>query len=538
MPPRQLSFIHLSGPRRGQMDDVSLPAHIGSRPDLAVVVPGTAEYHALVFARGDEVVVKDERSGLGISVEGEAVQEAVLRDGDVIELGGDGPRLRFRDLSSNRASLTQSLRWARPQGPLRALSDTYGFLRAVAREARLRTSVPFRVLVGTVAAVGTSVLAFAAWQSYKMRLEILRLKEAVQAGESEQRRFHERIDEERRRFDEEKKAREKEAEEFRRREQELNRRLAEAAQAGDVEAVRGELRATRERLSSLETDQLAAARIIREYGPGVCLIQGSYSFVDPEGRPLRYVLDESGQPQRRADGQYFLDALAAGDVHTVDYLGTGFLVDGRRGLVLTNRHVVEPWWKDAAAQRLATAGAKPRMVAFRAFFPSERTPFELAVERVSDSVDLALVRTDLKGRKVPVLPLDRAGRGAVAGRAVVVLGYPAGLEAVLAKADSAMVDEIVDGSGMNSQRIAEGLARKGLIRPSATQGHIGDVTKTDIVFDAATTHGGSGGPVLDRSGRVVAIEYAVLTSFGGSSFGLPVRHAVELLEPPKGKRGG
>ena len=537
MQPRRLSFIHLSGPRRGQTDDVTLPAHIGSRPDLAVVVPETAECHALVFARGDDVVVKDEGSGLGLSVEGEAVEEAVLRDGDVLELRGGGPKLRFRDLSRGQASLSQSLLWARPVGPLRAFSDTSGFLRAVAREARIRTSRPFRVLVAAVFALGAGVLGYGAFQSHKMRVELQHLKEAVQATEDEQRRFRTRIDEERRRFEEERRAREKEAQEFRAREQELNRRLAEAARAGEVEVVRSDLQAARERLSSLETEQAAAARIIRDYGPGVCLIQGSFVFVDAEGRLLRYVLDEDGRPERKADGQYVLDGMAAGEVHSVDYMGTGFLVD-RRGLLLTNRHVAEPWWRDAAAQSALASGAKPRVVSFRAFFPREPKPVDLSVERVSESVDLALVRADLKGRKVPVLPLDRSGRGAVPGRPVVVLGYPAGLEAVLAKADTVVVNEIVDASGMNAQRIADGLAAKGLIRPSATQGHIGDVTGTDIVFDAQTTHGGSGGPVLDRNGQVIAIEYAVLTTFGGSSFGVPVRHAVALLSPPKARSGG
>jgi S1-C subfamily serine protease len=534
---RRLSFVHLSGPRRGQVDEVTLPARIGSRPDLAVVVPGTADSHAFVFLRDEEIVVKDEGSGLGLSVDGEAVEEATLRDGDVIELGADGPKLRFRDLSQSHASLAQSLRWARPFGPAHLWSDTSGFLRAVAREARLRTSLPFRLLVAVVLAAGTTVLGFGAWQSHKLRVEVSRLREAVLATENEQRRFRERIDEERRRFDEERRAREKEAQAFRERERELSARLA-AAQEGEVKAVRGDLQAARDRLSSLEIERAAAARIIRDYGPGVCLIQGSYVFVDAERRPLRYVLDEAGQPQRRSDGQYFLDALAAGDVHTVDYLGTGFLVDARRGLILTNRHVVEPWWRDAAAQQVVATGARPRVISLRAFFPREKTPFELTVERASDSVDLALARVDLKGRKVPVLPLDRSGRGAVAGRPVVVLGYPAGLEAVLAKAESALVSEIVDASGTNAQRIADGLAARGLIRPSATQGHIGDVTKTDIVFDAQTTHGGSGGPVLDRNGQVIAIEYAVLTTFGGSSFGIPVRHALALLEPRKAKGGG
>lgn len=52
--------------------------------------------HALVVLRGDEVVVLDDRSMNGTLVNGERVREAVLRDGDVIELGA--VRVRFVDV--------------------------------------------------------------------------------------------------------------------------------------------------------------------------------------------------------------------------------------------------------------------------------------------------------------------------------------------------------------------------------------------------------------------------------------------------------
>jgi S1-C subfamily serine protease len=202
-------------------------------------------------------------------------------------------------------------------------------------------------------------------------------------------------------------------------------------------------------------------------------------------------------------------------------------------LLLTNRHVAEPWWSDPAAERLAKDGLKPRFIVFRAFFPKEPEPFDLKTERVSDAVDLAVVRLDLKKRPVPVLALDQTGRGAVAGQPVVVLGYPAGLEALLAKADASLVRDILSESGLGVSRVTEALGRKGLIRPSTTQGHIGDVTRTDIVFDAPTTQGGSGGPVLNRNGKVIAVEYAVLTKFEGSSFGVPIGYALALLKPPR-----
>jgi S1-C subfamily serine protease len=118
-----------------------------------------------------------------------------------------------------------------------------------------------------------------------------------------------------------------------------------------------------------------------------------------------------------------------------------------------------------------------------------------------------------------------------------VVGYPSGLEAILAKADSGVVREIL-ASGTAPERMTEALSHKGLIRPSTTQGHIGDVTKTDIVFDAPTTQGSSGGPVFNKHGRVIAVEYATLSKFGGNSFGLPIRHVRELLKPPPRAKGG
>ena len=168
--------------------------------------------------------------------------------------------------------------------------------------------------------------------------------------------------------------------------------------------------------------------------------------------------------------------------------------------------------------------------ALRAFFPRIDQPLRLEVHRVSQSVDLAVLKVDRGKRKIPALPLDGSARAAVAGQPVVVVGYPTGLEAILAKAEGDVVRQILSAQGTSSERVTEALSRRGLIRPSTTQGHIGDVTPSDIVFDAATTQGGSGGPVFNKYGRVIAVEYATLPAFTGNSYGLPVRHVLELME--------
>src|SRR5260370_13015282 len=79
------------------------------------------------------------------------------------------------------------------------------------------------------------------------------------------------------------------------------------------------------------------------------------------------------------------------------------------------------------------------------------------------------------------------------------------------------------------------LAAQKLIRPTTTQGHIVDVLQDKIVYDAATTSGGSGGPLFNRSGKVIGVDFAVLKGFGGSNLAEPVRYANALLtqRPPE-----
>jgi len=65
------------------------------------------------------------------------------------------------------------------------------------------------------------------------------------------------------------------------------------------------------------------------------------------------------------------------------------------------------------------------------------------------------------------------------------------------------------------------MAVQHLIRPTTTQGHIGDVLTDKIVYDAATTSGGSGGPLFNRDGKVIGVKTAILKDFGGSNLAIP-----------------
>jgi serine protease Do len=84
-------------------------------------------------------------------------------------------------------------------------------------------------------------------------------------------------------------------------------------------------------------------------------------------------------------------------------------------------------------------------------------------------------------------------------------------------------------SGNDVAAMLKELAKRNLIRPLITQGHIGDILPDKIVFDAQTTSGGSGGPLFNREGKVVGVTVAVLKGFGGSNFGIPIRFSQPLL---------
>ena len=110
---------------------------------------------------------------------------------------------------------------------------------------------------------------------------------------------------------------------------------------------------------------------------------------------------------------------------------------------------------------------------------------------------------------------------------LIVLTFAARLLHAGAAADVA--HKIADNTD-SVTRIVSQLAAQNLIRPTTTQGHIGDVLKDKIVYDAATTSGGSGGPLFNRSGKVIGVNFAILKGFGGSNLAVPVRYANELLK--------
>ena len=529
----RVRFRRLTGPASGMQAEVALPALIGSGPDADMKTEGAALSHARVFERHGEIVAQVVAPELVLRLSGEELHEAVLREGDVIELGPGGPRLRLEAADDLGEGMLVAAPWGRAGSHASARARFARWLGQVSPAARF--------LVAACLLLGAAAGGYSYWQDRKLRLEIERLRDALRQSEAERSAFAARVAGERSQAEADRAELAARIDELKQREDELYGQIRESA-AAESGNLRGELQVTRERLATLESERAVGERIVRDYGPSVCLIQGAYQYQDKEGRPLRYKLDDAGNTLRDADDNPILDPEGKGEVHETEYVGTGFVVD-RRGLVLTNRHIAEPWWNNDFAESLIERGYQPKQTELRAFFPRERRPFLLRLEGHAEHADVTLLRAELGGARLPPLPLDRSGRGAVTGQAVVLVGFPAGVEAMLAKIDSAVAREIVTDAQMKTGRITEALARRGLVRPSTTQGHIADITDTDVVFDAPTTQGGSGGPLLNRNGQVIGVAYAVLSRFGGNSFAVPVRRALPLVASdgrasPAGPRTG
>ncbi len=301
----------------------------------------------------------------------------------------------------------------------------------------------------------------------------------------------------------------------------------------DLEALRLELNpsveAHEKRLAELEKRWAAGRRAIAQSSSSVIFLQGSYGFRDEaSGRMLRHVVTPSGRPVITRFGTPRLSLDGTGPVAARQLTGTGFVIKGT-GIIVTNRHVALPWERAADTESLQSAGMAPVMIRFEGYFPGKSEPLGVSVLRASETADLALIKAVDQGEMPEGAGLALAAREPAPGDQVIILGYPTGLRSMLARAGEAFVRKLQEAKISGFWDIAAALAREGRIRPLASQGIVGQIAPESIVYDAQTTHGGSGGPVLNAAGEVLAVNSAIVPKFGGSNLGVPVSSVLELL---------
>lgn len=253
------------------------------------------------------------------------------------------------------------------------------------------------------------------------------------------------------------------------------------------------------KLAELKSEQEMPMTVLRRHRNAICYIYAVYTMEWPARSVVRTL-----------------------ERHT-RVSGTGFLVT--KNLIATNRHVVEPWFEDQDDEAQIKAGAKPKLEKLVAFFPGMMDPVKLGDVRVSMDQDLAVARLVEGPLPETIQPLPIADRISEPGASVIVVGYPLGVSAMLAKTPNNLYKRLA--STKDVMQVASDLAAHAMIRPSATCGHLGDIVDQKLIYDAPTAQGGSGGPVFNSQGEVIAVNAAYIDGFSGGTIGI----SAEALRP-------
>ena len=498
----------LTGPARGTaswLSGVSLDISLNDEEMIRIAAAGSEPLENGVVARlhrsGDSYEIESrEQSPLWIN--GQRIDSKQLEPRDLIEFGDKGPLSRYRvhrqgdrlkrslgDMLEDCIDYTRVSRKPR-------IARLQNALREFGRDFVVETTMLFRVIV-VIALVALGIITYQQYQSNIM----LRLQ-----AESSAHRL----------------------EDFART---LTRTNQEALRPVDLSRLRQELShslsAAAERLALLEQRSAASTRIIAEAARSIVFLQGAYGFRDIEtSRMLRHQTDEEGNSLFTLRGQPLLTLEGEGEVAERPFTGTGFLVSAS-GALLTNRHVALPWEDDTSVEALIAEGMEPVWIRFLGYLPGVEAAFPVELLKASDEADLAVL---LCNEVVNGLPHIRLGEEAPEpGDEVIVMGYPTGMRSMLAQTGDDFLAELQQDQDLDFWEVAQRLSQAQYIKPLASRGIIGQRSESTLVYDADTTHGGSGGPVLDINGDAIAINTAIIPEYGGSNFGVPVGYARRLL---------
>jgi 2-alkenal reductase len=175
--------------------------------------------------------------------------------------------------------------------------------------------------------------------------------------------------------------------------------------------------------------------------------------------------------------------------------GSGFVVS-RQGHVLTSAHVIT---------RDEGGGLEPAGRLFVEFSDRDRVPAKLV--GVDPYDDVGVLRVDPDAHRLKPLPLGDSNR-VVVGEPVAAIGSPFG-----------NVDSLAVGVVSATGRSIDSLSAPYTVLDA-------------IQTDAPITHGNSGGPLLDASGRVIGINAQIRSESGGSEgvgFAVPINSATRSM---------
>lgn len=175
------------------------------------------------------------------------------------------------------------------------------------------------------------------------------------------------------------------------------------------------------------------------------------------------------------------------EVQPKEGTGSGIVIDSRKGIILTNLHVIQ----DAHKIDINLADGKSHQARLLGF---------------DQEYDIAVLQVVDPPKDMVAIPFADSSKLEV-GQFVLAIGNPFGLNRTLTSGIISNLDRTMKG--------ANGKVMKGLIQT-----------------DAAINPGNSGGPLLDMDGRLVGINTAILSQSGDSAgigFAVPINQIKRVL---------
>lgn len=228
---------------------------------------------------------------------------------------------------------------------------------------------------------------------------------------------------------------------------------------------------------SIETRENDVVKAVRKASPAVVNISSQYEIRKNSNPFSGYGMDPMLDQFFR---DFFAPELERREKRTS--LGSGVIIDGTRGLVLTNAHVVEK----ATTIRVAL---------------NDQREFEATIIGMDPDSDLAV----LKIQSDQVLPAIQMGHSEdlMIGESVVAIGNPFGF--------SHTVTTGVVSSVNRSIKTADRVFHK------------------FIQTDASINPGNSGGPLLNINGELIGINTAIYAQAQGIGFAIPINRAKRII---------
>jgi serine protease Do len=226
----------------------------------------------------------------------------------------------------------------------------------------------------------------------------------------------------------------------------------------------------------------SVAPVAEELIEAVVNISTSQSIRGPEGLPLPKVPKDS--PYDEYFGDFFQNRGRSAPDRMVSSLGSGFIIDGKQGIIVTNNHVI-----DGAEEIYANLHDGSKL---KAELIGRDTKTDIAILRVEPKSELKAVKFG-------------SSAGIRVGDWVMAIGNPFGL------------------GGSVTIGIISAKAR------NINSGPYDDYLQTD----ASINKGNSGGPLFNMDGDVIGVNTAIISPTGGSigiGFSVPADTVMPVVD--------